>query len=51
MIKLFNECADIIEKSMMIDEHKPLLYFEYKESTRQLAKLCDLLDLFGGVNA
>lgn len=51
LTKLFNDCWEIINKFMLVDSHKAQLYFDYKESTRQLVKICDLLDLFGGVNA
>ena len=51
MMKLYREVDDIITKNMMIEKHKVLLYFEYKEFSKQLAKFCDLIEIFSQVNS
>ncbi len=44
-----------ISKEIMVDyiflpEHKKCLYSMYKENTRQISKLCDLVEIFADVN-
>lgn len=36
---------------MLNDKHKQILYFDYKANCKDLTKMCDLLDLFAGINA
>ena len=35
---------------MLVSEHLPLQYDKYREFSKTMAKMCDLVDLFGGVN-
>ena len=35
---------------MLVRDHLPIQYDKYREFSKTMAKMCDLVDLFGGVN-
>ena len=50
--KLFKDCLNNIEKHMNREEHKLIsMASEYRETSRLLNKMCDLLEIFAWVNS
>ena len=50
MRNLFIKSYDIIEKNMLEKEPKGIGYSLYKEYSKSLVKLCDMVDIFSTVN-
>ncbi len=48
--KLFKDSADNIIKHMMADTHQEVPAYQYKEMSRSLTKMCDMIEIFAWVN-